>query len=77
MASAFGEGCPIPNVNMSSGGYAAHGDDGSLPNWAYMEPVNAPLVWPLALHGSSGLSSTTAAAKLVDLPDQELIAMAR
>ena len=76
VAAAYGADCPLPNVNMSSNGYAQHGDDLSLPNWAYMEPVAVPLLWPFALHGSRGIKITDGQT-IVDGPSPELVQLAR
>jgi hypothetical protein len=76
VAGAYGADCPLANVNMSSNGFAAHGDDLSLPGWAYMEPVPVPLLWPFALHGSRGVK-VTEGSEIFDGPSDDLIAMAR
>ena len=68
VALEYGEGFPIPNVNMATMGYLEHGDDPSLPSYCYNEPVAAPDLWPLSLHGSRGIK---------DAPSQNLIDRAR
>ena len=68
VANEFGAGMPLPNVNMTGGGYIEHGTDRSLPSWAFNEPVADPTIWPLSLHGSRGQQ---------DLPSADLIERAR
>jgi hypothetical protein len=68
VANEYGQGMPLPNVNMASMGYLEHGDDPTLPSWAYNEPVAQPALWPLSLDGARGVQ---------DLPDADVIAMAR
>lgn len=68
VASTYGEGFAIPNVNMAIGtNYIDRGTDLSLPGFAYGEPVAQPALWPLALDGSRGLKA----------PRRDLIAMMR
>jgi hypothetical protein len=76
IAHAYGADCPIANVNMGSLGYAAHGDDTALPQWAYMEPVAVPTLWPLALDGSRGLKVSDG-SELQDVPNGKLLEAAR
>jgi len=76
VAYEFGADCPLPNVNMSSMGYAQHGDDLSLPSYAYFEPVSLPTSWPLALDGSRGVKVTDG-GQVIDGPDPQLIQLAR
>lgn len=75
VAVAYGENCPLPNVNMASHGYASPGDDESVPDWARAEPVGVPNTWPFALHGSRGVKVDDGSP--VDGPDPQFIAMAR
>jgi hypothetical protein len=76
LAQDVGGACPIPNVNMSSNGFAQHGDDVSLPSYAYMEPVSVPALWPFALHGSRGVKITEG-TQAIDGPDPALLELAR
>ena len=57
VANQFGAQHPLPNINMAVGGYAEAGHDPSLPSYASAELISSPLLWPLGLHGSLGLSS--------------------
>ncbi len=75
LALQVGAKSPLPNVNMGAAGYASHGDDVSLPSWAFMEPVSVPTLWPLALHGSRGVKITQGG--VIDGPDPALIQLAR
>ncbi|MEW5742779.1 MAG: hypothetical protein AB1938_27935 [Myxococcota bacterium] len=68
VALQYGAGFPIPNVNMSVGGYAERGTDDSLPSWAYGELVSSPSLWPLGLDGAKGIK---------DVPSAEVLALAR
>lgn len=68
VAAEYGEGYPIPNVNMSMFGYLEHGTDSSVPSWALNEPIATPFLWPLGLHGSRGIEG---------VPSASLIAKAR
>lgn len=54
-AAVYGEGLPLPNVNMGVGGFIEPGIDASLPAWARAEPVTNALTWPYGLHGSRGI----------------------
>jgi hypothetical protein len=65
---AYGEGFPLPNVNMSSLGFLVPGDDPTLPASCYAEAVAQPLLKPLSLSGYDGIN---------DLPPKELIDLAR
>lgn len=65
VASAYGEGFPIPNVHLATGtAFTERGTDDSLSAWAYGEPVADPALWPLALDGKKGLN--TPSAELVE-----------
>lgn len=76
VAAAYGEACPLPNVNMSSNGFAQDGDDVTLPSWAYAEPVPDPVLWPLSLHGTRGLKIDDGEG-LRDGPSDDLVELAR
>ena len=67
-AATYGEGLPLPNVNMGVGGFIEPGIDASLPAWARAEPVTNALTWPFGLHGSRGIRGT---------PPQRLLDKAR
>jgi hypothetical protein len=75
VAAAYGEGCPLPNVNMASHGYARPGDDPSVPDWARAEPVGVPNTWPFGLHGYRGVKVEDGGPQ--DGPDAAFIEMAR
>ncbi len=68
VALCYGEGYPLPNVNMASLGYLLPGDDKTLPGYCYAEPIAQPLLKPLSLSAYKGLPG---------LPDPGLIQMAR
>lgn len=68
VALQFGQGFPIPNVNMGVGGYAERGTDDSLPAWAYGEVVSNASLWPLGLDGAKGLK---------DVPAKDVLDLAR
>ncbi len=61
----YGEGMPLPNVNMSTQGYLEPGED-VLPAWAAAEPVANPALWPLSLDGVRGVEGAPS-KRLVDL----------
>lgn len=56
VALQWGQGFPLPNVNMAVGGYGERGADGSLPASCYAETVTGPSLWPLGLDGSKGVA---------------------
>lgn len=68
VALQYGDGVPLPNVNMGTGGYVERGADDTLPSYCYPEVVANPALWPLGLDGAKGIK---------DLPDRELIELAR
>lgn len=55
VAATYGQGFPVPNVNMSSGGYLEPGIDTQLPDFARAEPVIDPKIWALGLDGNRGV----------------------
>jgi hypothetical protein len=57
VAAHYGQGYSIPNVTMAFGGYNELGHDETLPSYAQHEVINAPVLWPLSLHGSKGVLS--------------------
>ncbi len=66
VAEAYGGGFPIPNVNMSVGGYIEPGIDPTLADRARAEAVVDANVWFSGLHGSRGIAGAPAHS-LVDL----------
>ncbi len=55
VATQYGEGFPIPNVQLQAGtGTVGRGTDSSIPDFAFGEPVTDPTTWPLALDGLMG-----------------------
>lgn len=60
VAGAYGEGLPIPNVNMGFSGYQEPGIDASLPAWARHEVVGDPAFWGLGLDGVRGIKRAPA-----------------
>jgi hypothetical protein len=55
VALQFGQGMPIPNVNMGTSGYTERGTDDSLPASCFGEVVANPSLWPLGLDGTRGV----------------------
>lgn len=55
VALQWGQGMPIPNVNMGISGYAERGTDDSLPASCFNEVVGNASLWPLGLDGSKGV----------------------
>lgn len=68
VALQYGSGFPLPNVNMSVGGYIERGVDDALPAWAYAEALAQPALWPLSLDGVKGIKN---------VPDRSLVELAR
>lgn len=68
VALTYGEGYPLPNVNMASLGYLEPGADKTLPAHAYAEAIPDPLLKPLSLSASEGI---------LGAPDKSLIELAR
>ena len=68
VANEYGDGLLIPNVNMGSLGFLEKGDDLSLPDYAFAEPVADPALWPLGLDGVAGVEGA---------PDRVLVDIAR
>ncbi|MFO0595899.1 MAG: hypothetical protein U0228_11355 [Myxococcaceae bacterium] len=55
VALQWGQGFPIPNVNMGTSGYTERGTDDSLPASCFGEVVANPSLWPLGLDGTKGI----------------------
>lgn len=55
VALQWGQGMPIPNVNMGTSGYTERGTDDSLPANVYGEIVANPSLWPIGLDGTRGI----------------------
>jgi len=68
VAAEYGSGMLVPNVNMATLGFLEKGDDQSLPDFAFPEPVADPALWSLSLNGSKGIKGA---------PDNVLINAAR
>jgi hypothetical protein len=68
VALEYGDGFPLPNVNMGYSGYLERGDDDTLPAYCYGETVANPALWPLGLDGVKGLKGA---------PDRDLVQLAR
>ncbi|MEZ4461807.1 MAG: twin-arginine translocation signal domain-containing protein [bacterium] len=65
VANEFGADFAIPNAHLSSGsGFTDRGTDASLPAHVFGEPITDPLLWPLALDSSKGLSRPFDAGRL-------------
>jgi len=61
VAMQWGQGMPLPNVNMAIGGYGERGTDVTLPPSVYPETVTNPSLWPLGLDGKRGITGAPAA----------------
>jgi len=75
VALAYGEGHPLPNVNMASMGLLEPGFDATIADEARAEPIPAPLLKPLSFSASAGLLGAPNAAALElarDLRDESL-----
>lgn len=68
VAAAYGADFPVPNVNMSVGGFIEPGIDPTIPDYARAEAVTDATFWFSGLHGSRGIQGA---------PRPELIALAR
>lgn len=68
VANAYGEGLPLPNVNMGAGGFVEPGIDPTLPDWAVHEAVSDPRLWWLGLDGAKGVPNA---------PSPDLVQLAR
>lgn len=68
VAAAYGDGLPMPNVNMGFAGYQEHGIDASLPDRAKRQLVGDPRLWGLGLDGVRGVANA---------PARSLVEMAR
>ncbi len=55
VALAYGEGYPLPNVNMGSVGFLERGFDTTLPSSVYAEPIPAPILKPLTFSATKGI----------------------
>lgn len=68
VALQWGQGFPIPNVNMGTSGYTERGTDDSLPASCFGEVVASPSLWPLGLDGARGIAGA---------PPKEVLELAR
>ncbi|MFZ5443191.1 MAG: hypothetical protein ACOZQL_24495 [Myxococcota bacterium] len=68
VALQWGQGFPIPNVNMGTSGYTERGTDDSLPASCFGELVASPSLWPLGLDGARGVAGA---------PPREVLELAR
>jgi len=68
VASTYGAGFALPNVNMSSLGFLERGSDPTLPAEAYAEPIPNALLKPLSFSGSQGIKGA---------PGKDLMKLAR
>jgi hypothetical protein len=57
VAATYGQGVPLPNVNMGVGGYIEPGIDPELPTRARAEPVVDATLWALGLDGQKGIEN--------------------
>ncbi len=55
VASAYGDGRALPNVNMGRGGYAEPGADPTLDRRYRAEVVTNPVTFPLSMSGHAGI----------------------
>ncbi|MBL8743843.1 MAG: hypothetical protein JNK04_22195, partial [Myxococcales bacterium] len=68
VATEYGQGFALPNVNMSSLGYLERGSDPTLPPESYAEPIPNALFKPLSFSGSQGIKGA---------PSKDLMKLAR
>ena len=68
IADTYGKGLILPNVNMSSLGFAEAGTDRTLPPEAVAEIISNPTFFTLGLHGYKGISGA---------PEDDLMNLAR
>lgn len=68
VAAQYGKDLLLPNINMSTVGFAENGKDVKLPRYAVAEPVPDPNFYPFGLHGYKGIQGA---------PDEKLIGFAR
>ena len=68
VASVHGAGMPLPNCNMSVGGYIEPGDDPTVPDWARSEIIADPFLFAAGTHGRRGV---------VGVPSEGLVNRAR
>lgn len=68
VALQWGQGMPIPNVNMGVSGYSERGTDDSLPASCFGEVVSTPGLWPFGLDSSKGIRGA---------PPADVLALAR
>lgn len=65
VAESYGADFAIPNAHLSTGsGFTERGTDASLATHAFGEPISDPLLWPLALDSSKGLSRSVDVGRL-------------
>jgi hypothetical protein len=55
VALQWGQGMPVPNVNMATSGYTERGTDDALPASCFGELVASPGLWPIGLDGTRGV----------------------
>ncbi|MCX6129681.1 MAG: hypothetical protein NTX25_11545, partial [Proteobacteria bacterium] len=58
VAMAFGKSCALPNLMLAGGGYAANGDDITVPEFARAQAVADPLMFAFATHGFKGMTNS-------------------
>jgi hypothetical protein len=64
VALAHGNGFALPNINMTSGGFADRGLDETLPAACYAESIALPASWSLALDARQGLRDAPSASSI-------------
>jgi hypothetical protein len=62
VALAHGNGFPLPNVNMASGGFSERGLDETLPEACYAESIALPASWSLGLDARQGIRGAPSAS---------------
>ena len=67
VAAKYGEGLPLANLMLAGGGYAAHGDDQTVPDFARAQIVADPHMFAFATHGSKGISDRLTPRKIDQL----------
>lgn len=64
IAAKYGMAQPLANLLLTGGGYAAPGDDGTVPEAARGQLITDPLMFAFSTHGSRGITSTLSGAEL-------------
>ncbi|AUX40444.1 hypothetical protein SOCE26_018450 [Sorangium cellulosum] len=64
VAKEYGDDFSIPNINMTSGGFADRGHDETLPSRCFSELIAEPSTWSLGLDARKGIKAAPPSALL-------------